>query len=124
MFGEPGRDGVAPPLEATLERVGWWAEIFETPCVAYAARLEDVAALAAAGADFVALGDAVWARPIRRRRSERAMRAARRRAAHENAFAFAAAALALARRRPSRFDTQLADDPGADRRGRSTPTRR
>jgi thiamine-phosphate pyrophosphorylase len=60
MFGEPGRDGEAPPLSATVERVNWWAEIFEAPCVAYAARLEDVAQIAAAGADFVALGGAVW----------------------------------------------------------------
>jgi thiamine-phosphate pyrophosphorylase len=59
MFGEP-LHGVAPPLEATLERVGWWAEIFQTPCVAYAADLADVAPLAAAGAEFVALGGAVW----------------------------------------------------------------
>jgi thiamine-phosphate pyrophosphorylase len=60
MFGEPRRDGFVPPLAETIERVAWWAEIFQTPCVAYAARLEDVAALAAAGADFVALGEAVW----------------------------------------------------------------
>ncbi len=57
MFGEPG---ASLSLEATLERVRWWAEIFETPCVAYADKLEDVAALADAGADFVALGGAVW----------------------------------------------------------------
>ncbi len=63
MFGEPEADGAAPSLEATLERVDWWAEIFETPCVAYAHRLEDVAALAEAGADFVALGEAVWSAP-------------------------------------------------------------
>jgi thiamine-phosphate pyrophosphorylase len=56
MFGEPGSGDEAQ----TLERVGWWAEIFQTPCVAYAAHLEDVAPLAAAGADFIALGDAVW----------------------------------------------------------------
>ena len=60
MFGEPHRDGWTPPLAETVERVAWWAEIFETPCVAYAAHLNDVAALATAGADFVALGDAVW----------------------------------------------------------------
>lgn len=60
MFGEPDRHGVAPPLEATRERVEWWAEIFQTPCVAYAARLDDVAALSAAGADFVALDSAIW----------------------------------------------------------------
>ena len=60
MFGEPRRDGFVPPLAETLERVAWWAEIFVTPCVAYAARLDDAAALTGAGADFVALGDAVW----------------------------------------------------------------
>jgi thiamine-phosphate pyrophosphorylase len=60
MFGEPRRDGFTPPLAETIERVAWWAEIFQTPCVAYAARLDDVSALAAAGADFVALGEAVW----------------------------------------------------------------
>jgi thiamine-phosphate pyrophosphorylase len=63
MFGEPRRDGWAPPLAETAERVGWWAEIFQIPCVAYAARLDDVAALAAAGADFVALGEALWSAP-------------------------------------------------------------
>ena len=57
MFGEPG---ASPSFEATLERVGWWAEIFEAPCVAYAAGLDEVAALAAAGADFIAVSGAVW----------------------------------------------------------------
>jgi len=59
MFGEG--EGAKP--EATLDRVDWWAPIFETPCVAYAARLEEIAALSAAGADFVALGAAVWDAP-------------------------------------------------------------
>jgi thiamine-phosphate pyrophosphorylase len=63
MFGEPRRDGWTPPLDETVERVDWWAGIFVTPCVAYAARLDDVAALAAAGADFVALGGALWSAP-------------------------------------------------------------
>jgi thiamine-phosphate pyrophosphorylase len=68
MFGEPGAS-LTP--EALRERVGWWAEIFETPCVAYAADAADVGPLAAAGADFVALGDAIWsggdaAEPVRR----------------------------------------------------------
>jgi thiamine-phosphate pyrophosphorylase len=35
--------------------VAWWAELFEVPCVGFAASLEEVEALAAAGADFVAL---------------------------------------------------------------------
>jgi len=60
MFGEPRPDGFVPPALETLERVAWWAEIFEPPCVGYAARLEDVAALLSAGVDFVAMGDAIW----------------------------------------------------------------
>ena len=63
MFGEPR--GAAPPmaLELLLERVGWWAEIFETPCVAYAKSIEAAARLAAAGADFVAADEFVWSAP-------------------------------------------------------------
>jgi thiamine-phosphate pyrophosphorylase len=60
MFGEPRADGFTPPAEQTLDRVAWWAEIFEPPCVGFAARLGDIAPLAAAGADFIALGDAIW----------------------------------------------------------------
>ena len=43
--------------------MSWWAEVFEPPCVAYAANLDEVAALAAAGADFVAVADFVWNDP-------------------------------------------------------------
>jgi thiamine-phosphate pyrophosphorylase len=60
MFGEPG---VSASFEATRERVAWWAEIFETPCVACATNLDEVAVLAAAGADFIALEGAVWEAP-------------------------------------------------------------
>lgn len=63
MFGEPTADGFVPPVERTVEQAGWWAEIFNIPCVAYAHRLPDVAALSATGADFIALGDAVWNDP-------------------------------------------------------------
>jgi thiamine-phosphate pyrophosphorylase len=52
---------VRPALDAVLERVAWWAELFETPCVGFAGSLEEVGPLAAAGADFVALGDCVFA---------------------------------------------------------------
>jgi thiamine-phosphate pyrophosphorylase len=64
MFGEPRRDGFTPPPDTTIERVAWWAEIFEPPCVAYAAALEDIAPLADAGADFIALGEAIWSAPV------------------------------------------------------------
>ena len=60
MFGEPRPDGFTPPLDETAERVAWWAEIFETACVGYAPTLEAAATLREAGADFVALGEAVW----------------------------------------------------------------
>jgi thiamine-phosphate pyrophosphorylase len=63
MFGEPRRDGFTPPAEQTLERIAWWAEIFEPPCVGYAATLDDIAPLVEAGADFVALADAIWSAP-------------------------------------------------------------
>jgi len=63
MFGEPRRDDWTPPAEETLERVSWWADIFETPCVGYAATLEAAGALAQAGADFVALSDVIWQAP-------------------------------------------------------------
>jgi thiamine-phosphate pyrophosphorylase len=61
MFGEPDEDGRRPSFEAVLDRIAWWAEVFEIPCVGFAGTAEEVEPLAAAGADFVALGDAVFA---------------------------------------------------------------
>ncbi len=49
-----------PRFEAVLERVGWWAEVMTIPCVGYAARLEEIAPLVQAGAEFVAIGDNIW----------------------------------------------------------------
>jgi thiamine-phosphate pyrophosphorylase len=60
LFGEPRPDDSLPSLESVVERAAWWAEIFETPCAAYAPGLEAVGELAATHAEFVALGDAVW----------------------------------------------------------------
>ena len=42
LFGEPRPDGYVPPLLTTLDQTRWWAEIFNVPCVAYAARLDDI----------------------------------------------------------------------------------
>ena len=47
-------------FDAIEERVAWWAEVFEAPCVGYAASIDEVAPLVKAGADFVALGDWLW----------------------------------------------------------------
>jgi thiamine-phosphate pyrophosphorylase len=63
MFGEPDAAGALPSFEAIEERVAWWAEVFESPCVAYAASLDNIAPLVAAGADFIALGDFLWRDP-------------------------------------------------------------
>jgi thiamine-phosphate pyrophosphorylase len=63
MFGEPDAAGQRPSFEALIDRVAWWAEVFEIPCVAYAAQLDEIPALAGAGADFVAVGEAVFDDP-------------------------------------------------------------
>lgn len=59
MFGDPRPDGSLPPLPAVIERASWWADIFETPCVAYAPDAESIPALVETGAEFLALG--AWA---------------------------------------------------------------
>ncbi len=64
--GEAGVDYVLlAPEDPTLllDRVNWWSELFNTPSVARAATLGDVAPLARAGADFVMIDDAVWNDP-------------------------------------------------------------
>jgi len=60
MFGEPDADGSRPSFGAIVERVEWWAEVFEVPCVAFAATIDEIAPLAAAGADFIAVGGPIW----------------------------------------------------------------
>ena len=78
MFGEPppfappqageGKSGGNGggrrlPFDELLERLKWWAELFEIPCVGYAENLDEVGALAQTGADFIALGDWIWTEP-------------------------------------------------------------
>jgi thiamine-phosphate pyrophosphorylase len=63
MFGEPDRSGARPSFDAIEERVAWWAEVFEIPCVAFAANADEISPLAKAGADFIALGDWLWREP-------------------------------------------------------------
>jgi thiamine-phosphate pyrophosphorylase len=60
MFGEPDAAGQRPSFEAIAERVAWWAEVFEIPCVAFAGSLDEVEPLVAAGADFIAVGDCIF----------------------------------------------------------------
>lgn len=60
LFGEPDPAGRRPSFEAIADRVSWWAEIFEPPCVGYAATLAEVDMLVRAGADFVAVGACIF----------------------------------------------------------------
>jgi thiamine-phosphate pyrophosphorylase len=63
LFGEPDAKGERPSMDAICERLNWWAELFEPPCVGFAASLEEAREFAAAGAEFVLVGDFIWADP-------------------------------------------------------------
>ncbi|WKA29591.1 thiamine phosphate synthase [Bradyrhizobium roseum] len=63
LFGEPDANGQRPSVEAIAERLQWWDELFEPPCVGFAASREEAAEFARAGADFVLVGDFIWADP-------------------------------------------------------------
>jgi thiamine-phosphate pyrophosphorylase len=60
MFGGPQ---AAEPADSIIERVAWWADIFNVPCVGYAENLTEANALVQAGADFVAICEAAWNDP-------------------------------------------------------------
>lgn len=60
MFGEPDPAGQRPSIDAIAERLEWWAELFEPPCVGFAASREEAREFARAGADFVLVGDFIW----------------------------------------------------------------
>jgi thiamine-phosphate pyrophosphorylase len=63
MFGEPDENGHRPSFDAVIERIEWWAEVFQIPCVGFAAHPDEIAALVTAGADFVAVGAYVFDDP-------------------------------------------------------------
>jgi thiamine-phosphate pyrophosphorylase len=63
LFGEPDARGQRPSIEAIAERLQWWDELFEPPCVGFAASRDEVGEFALAGADFVLVGDFIWADP-------------------------------------------------------------
>ena len=63
LFGEPDAQGQRPATEAIAERLQWWDELFEPPCVGFCTSREEAAEFASAGADFVLVGDFIWADP-------------------------------------------------------------
>ena len=60
LFGEPDAQGERPSPDAIFERLQWWAEVFEPPCVGFAATLDEAHLFASAGADFILVGDVIW----------------------------------------------------------------
>jgi len=60
LFGEPDAKGVRPSAEASAERLAWWAELFEPPCVGYAATREEAVDFVTAGADFILVAGLIW----------------------------------------------------------------
>lgn len=58
-FGDEG----ASPDEEIFELIQWWRSTTVLPCVAYAANAEEVARLAGAGTDFIAVSTAIWDHP-------------------------------------------------------------
>jgi thiamine-phosphate pyrophosphorylase len=63
LFGEPDAHGKRPSIEAVAERLDWWAELFEPPCIGYATSREEAYEFARAGADFVLVDEAIWSDP-------------------------------------------------------------
>jgi len=63
LFGEPDAKGQRPSSQAIAERLDWWAELFEPPCVGFATSLQEAHDFAASGADFVLVGEFIWADP-------------------------------------------------------------
>lgn len=60
MFGGPDD---SESHESIRERVEWWAQIFNIPCVGYARDPARAGDLAQAGAEFIALCDGLWDKP-------------------------------------------------------------
>jgi thiamine-phosphate pyrophosphorylase len=56
MFGDVIGEQRRSSFDAIIERVEWWADLFQIPCVGFAANPLEVQLLSAAGADFVAIG--------------------------------------------------------------------
>lgn len=64
FFGMIEKPEEAMAHDKSLDLAEWWMPLFETPCVCFAGSdIASVDAVAATGADFVALRDAVWSHP-------------------------------------------------------------
>ena len=66
LFGEPDANGQRPSVEAIAERLQWWDELFEPPCVGFAASREEAAEFASCRRGFCAGRRFHLGRPARR----------------------------------------------------------
>ena len=53
LFGEPDARQQRPSIDAIAERLEWWAELFEPPCVGFAVSLEEAREFAAGHPGFL-----------------------------------------------------------------------
>lgn len=61
FYGKLDLEEKPEPHPKTLSQAQWWAELFETPCVALAGNtIQSVEAAAKTRAEFVAIKDALW----------------------------------------------------------------
>lgn len=60
MFGSASPAAGGNDFTLIHDLAAWWGPLFEVPCVAPAASLDEALALARAGVDFVAVRDYVW----------------------------------------------------------------
>lgn len=61
FFGRTDKDQTGENHTKTAELAAWWSEIMEIPCVAIAGHSDEaVLELAAAGVEFIAVGDQIW----------------------------------------------------------------
>src|SRR6202158_5982791 len=60
LFGDPDAKGQRPSIEAIAERLQLLGGFVVPPCVGFAASREEAYEFAAAGADFILVGDFIW----------------------------------------------------------------
>ena len=66
LFGEPDENGQRPSMRGGLPiACNGGPKLFEPPCVGFAASCEEAREFAAAGADFILVGDFIWNDPAR-----------------------------------------------------------
>ena len=78
MFGKPGGDIRPEPHPKNLDLGQWWSQMVEIPCIVMGGSdPQSALAVAATGAEFVALGNAIFAPDESGKEADEAMVASR-----------------------------------------------